>query len=336
MFCEKCGAQIPDDAVFCPKCGYKIAQGSGSVSKGQSQGDSRPVIAAPQIQEFKCPSCGAPLKPQLGEMIITCEYCGASVSLFSEGWKNIEKHTMLPLKVLDSQSLLDTLKLYMDRGLLHKHLEEDSKCEQTSLAYVPYWIVPVSARTSYTAISAASEVGEIAGSTLLMGLMGGAMGGRGGLGMGLMGGAMVGGMMAGGMGSGNLRAYTYDQNYNYPVVAVKSLLNYQPRDYVFDLGSRVIFDISKVTGNVKALNGDVGEDSAKYEAKTYVDQLQSQKVHAMHHMVQQISTKDDVGDPELLHVPVWFAKFSHKKDLISLVIDGSNGKIINSIGLEKE
>ena len=339
MYCDKCGAQIPDDAVFCPKCGNKVSSsGATATQSATPKSSERPVIAAPEIQALKCPSCGAPLKPAMGEMIITCEYCGASVTLNSDGWKNVDKHSMLPLKIKDSDSLTAILKDYMDRGLLKRHLEEESKNESMNLAYIPYWIVPVSARTQYTAVSAASEVGTVAGSALLIGLMGGAMGGgRGrGAGMGMMEGAMMGGMMMGGMGrgNGNLRAYTLDQNYDYPIVAVKGLLGYQPKEYAFELQSRVIFDVSQVPKGIKVLNGDVSEESAKYEAKTYVDQLQSKKVHDQHHMVQKITTEDDVTDPELLHVPVWFAKFSHKGREISLVIDASSGKVINSIGLE--
>jgi uncharacterized Zn finger protein (UPF0148 family) len=335
MYCEKCGTQIADDALFCPKCGTKTSL-AASGDAGQKNQESRPVIAPPEIQAIKCPSCGAPLKPELGEMIITCEYCGASVTLNSDGWRNVQKHSMLPIKIIDRDTLTKFLHDYMDRGLLRRHLEEESQNEGMNLAYVPYWIVPVSARTQYTAVSGAAEAGTIASTALLMGLMGGAMGGRGrgGFGMGLVGGTMVGGMMMGGGGANTLRAYTLDNNYDYPVVAVKGLLNYQPRDYSFDLQSRVIFDVSKQPKGIKILNGDVGEDSAKYEAKTYVDQLQSSKAHEKHHMIQKIVTQDDVAEPELLHVPIWFAKFTHKGKQISLVIDASNGKVINSIGLQ--
>jgi hypothetical protein len=81
------------------------------------------------------------------------------------------------------------------------------------------------------------------------------------------------------------------------------------------------------------LNGDVGEDTARYQAKTMVDQLQSEKAHAAHHMIQQISTESDLGEGELLHAPVWFARYEHKGNRIVLVIDGNSSGVINSIGL---
>jgi len=66
----------------------------------------------------------------------------------------------------------------MDRGLLHRHLYEDSKLEELNLSYVPYWIVSVSARTSIVASDVAVQVGEIATTAAVFGIMGSAMSGR--------------------------------------------------------------------------------------------------------------------------------------------------------------
>ena len=124
-----------------------------------------------------------------------------------------------------------------------------------------------------------------------------------------------------------------DENYNFPVIALKALTEYQPKDYQFDLEGRTLFDISKVPKNVKVLNGDIGEDVAKSQAKTLVDQLQSQKAHAKYQMIQQLTTQSEVGDVELLHVPIWFARYDHKGKKIVLVLDANSGRLINSMGL---
>ncbi len=342
MFCEKCGNQIPDDAVYCPKCGAKQEKTSAVAGGPQQSNGSSPqenVIAASGVQELKCPGCGAPIKPQFGEMVITCEYCGTSISLANAGWKNIKKHSMLPVSLATKDSAIADLKSKMDHGLLRRHLEEESNLEELNLSYIPYWVVPVAAITHYTAVDAAAEVGTIAASAALIGLASGGFGGNnrmgGGLGVGLLEGTMVGGMMGGGFGgNGNIRAYTLDNNYNYPVVAVKALSQYQPKDYSFDLSRRVDFSSSSIPKGIKILNGDVGEDSAKYESKTLVDQLQSQRAHSQHHMIRSIQTQSEVGEAELLHVPIWFARFTYKKKTIILVVDASNGGVINSVGLD--
>lgn len=336
MFCLKCGAQLPDDAGFCFKCGTKVGvvQAPQPTSASQQQ-----VIAPAAATSLKCPSCGAPITPRFGEMLITCEYCGTGVSLGNDGWKGINKHTMLPLKIVKQDDVIKEIHGLMDKGLLHRHLQESSTLQEVNLALVPYWLIPVSARTSLVAVDMAAEAGSIATTAALAGIMGGAIGGggrRGFGGGGLVTGMVLGTMMSGGGfgggGQGTRRAYQMNNDYNFPTVAMKALTEYQPKDYQFNLGDRVIFDATKVKG-VKVLNGDVGEDVAKTQAKTMVDQLQSDKAHATHHMIQQLQTESDVGEAELLHAPVWFARYDHKNGRIVLVIDGNSGGVINSVGL---
>ena len=136
-----------------------------------------------------------------------------------------------------------------------------------------------------------------------------------------------------GGGGGMRKTEQMDENYNFPVIALKALTDYQPKEYQFNLEGRELFDISKLPKDVKILNGDISEDVAKSQAKTLVDQLQSQKAHAKYHMIQSMHTDSDVGDVELLHVPVWFAKYDHKGNKIVLVIDANSGRVINSFGL---
>jgi hypothetical protein len=283
-------------------------------------------------------------------MVITCEYCGYGVTLGTQGWINIQKQTMLTLKVATVEQVNSIITPMMDRGLLHRHLHEDSTQEEMSLTYVPYWIVSVSARTTIIAANETAQIAQTATTAALMGVIFGGMSGgfrvgrrlfEGGVGIrGLLTGALGLGwmrIMAFGMGMGRMggmkRTEQMDANYNFPVIALKALMDYQPRDYQFNLEGRELFDVSKLPKDVKILNGDVSEDVAKSQAKTLVDQLQSQKAHAKYHMIESIHTDSDVGDVELLHVPVWFAKYDHKGNKIVLVIDANSGRVINSVGL---
>ena len=327
----------------------------------QTRGEAAPVkqqevLASAGATSLKCPSCGAPIAPKFGEMVITCEYCGSGVSLGNQGWTGIQKQTMLPLKVANEDAVNGIIVPMMDKGLLHRHLHEDSKQEEMNLSYVPYWIVNVSARTTVVAADMAMQVGQTATTAALMGVilggMGGGFGGGGGGGRrravalpaldsiravsrGFMATHfMMWGMGMGmGYGSGYRKTEQMDANYNFPVVALKALTEYQPKDYQFDLDGRELFDIAKIPKGFKILNGDIGEDAARGQAKTLVDQLQSDKAHAKYHMIQQLNTQSDVGDVELLHAPIWFARFDHKGNKIVLVIDANSGRMINSMGL---
>jgi hypothetical protein len=309
---------------------------------------------------LKCPNCGAPIAPKFGEMVITCEYCGGGVTLGSQGWTNIQKQTMLDLRVATVDQVNAIITPLMDKGLLHRHLHEDSTQEEMNLTYIPYWIVSVSARTTVVATNEMAQIGQTATTAALMGVILGGMGGEfggGGRGGGFGGRRrafgkklelettgrfsgillhshfMAFGMGMGYGGSGMRKTEQMDANYNFPVVALKALSEYQPHNYVFNLEGRQLFDITKLPKNAKALNGDISEDAAKSQAKTLVDQLQSEKAHAKYHMIQQIHTESDIGDVELLHVPIWFARYDHKGKKIVLVIDANSGGIVNSMGL---
>lgn len=363
MFCPKCGAQLPDDATFCMKCGTRItafpSQQEGQPGQKQAA-PATPILAPSGATSLKCPSCGAPIAPKFGEMIITCEYCGTGVTLGNDGWRSIEKQTMLPIVYAEEEKVVGKIHDLMDKGLLHRHLQEDSTREEMSLSMVPYWIVQVSAMTSIVVEDVAAQTAQTATTAALLAvILGGAMGGGGMgshgrrhlipklpslrlpvFGMPFMGG--FGGLGGGGpsqinfysprMGS-NQRTYDMAGNYNFPIVALKALNEYQPKSYQFKLDNRMLFDVTKVPKGVKILNGDIGEEAAKYQAKALVDQLQSEKAHAQYHMIQQLHTQVDVAEAELLHAPIWFARYDHKGNKIVLVIDGYSGDVINSIGL---
>ena len=220
---------------------------------------------------------------------------------------------MLPIKFPDKDPMMAKIHDLMDKGFLHRHLQEDSTLQEMTLSLVPYWIVPVSARTSITAANMMQQTAQTATTAALMGVVLGGLAGGGGeaavdsvragygrprcrrihLGLGT---ARLGMFMGGGMGGGGgaRKAEEMDNNYNFPVVALKALTEYQPKDYVFNLSDRTLFDVSKVPKGIPILNGDVGEDDAKNQAKTYVDQVQSQKAHDKYHMIQQMHTDMDV------------------------------------------
>ncbi len=329
MYCPKCGAQLPDDAHFCLKCGIDVATAQSSPAKPTAT----PVIAPIGATALRCPHCGAPISPKFGEMVITCEYCGTGITLGNDGWRGIQKQTMLPLRSAEKEKIVTEMHSLMDRGLLHRHLQEGSKLEELNMSFIPYWIVSSSARTSIVASDVAVQTGEIATTAALIGIMGSGMGGRrGGFAGPLIAGAMLGSAMGAGQG-GARKTYQMDDNYNFPIVALKAFTQYQPRNYQFNLSDRVLFDVSKVPEGIKILNGDVGEEAARYQAKTFVDQLQSDKAHEQYHMIQQLHTDVDVADAELLYAPIWFAQYDHNGRKIILVIDGNSGGVINSIGL---
>lgn len=337
MHCPWCGTRLPEGAAYCLRCGSKM-QPPAIFTTSTTSYPPTAVVAPVGVASLKCPSCGAPISPKFGEMMISCQYCGNSITLGNEGWRNIQKHTMLPLRVKDRSTVEAASHALMNRGVLRWHIWERSTLEETTLSYVPYWIISVSARTSIIAVDTASQVASVATTAAILGAATAASqhGHRGG--GRAFGPAILGGVMAGTMGRGGsiaTKAYQMSENHNYPVVASRALSEYQPHDFEFALQERQLFEVSKLPKGVRILNGDIGEQDAKQQARALVDQLQSQKAHERYHMIQQLKTDITMGDAELLHVPVWVGRYLFKgKNKIVIVIDGNSGAPIHTVGLD--
>ena len=92
---------------------------------------------------------------------------------------------MLSLTVGTIDKVNSIITPLIDKGLLHRHLHEDSKQEELSLTYVPYWIVSVSTRTNIIAADETAQIAQATTTAALMGVIFGGMSGgfgRGGFG----------------------------------------------------------------------------------------------------------------------------------------------------------
>jgi len=326
VFCVKCGASLPDGAQFCFKCGTPVpGAGGAGAPVAKAAAPTTPSLGAAGVQELKCPACGAPIHPVFGEMVISCDYCGGSVTLGGGGWKEISKHTMLPLKVTDRAAVLKVVQEYVDSGFFRRHDFEDSKIVDEKLSYVPFWVVPASASTTYqyqaVATSVGTTVGTMAAGAVLGSFLGGRVGGGGTTVVPIFGGPVV----------NSNRSESISGQYEYPVVAVKAMTAYQPKNYAFGLADRTFFDKKGIPAGTPVLNGDLGEDDAQHAAQAYVQTLQSEAAHKKHSMVSKLQTQVEVSEAELLHVPIWYFQLDHKGTKSTVLIDGHAGRVIQTV-----
>ncbi|MDE1819705.1 MAG: zinc ribbon domain-containing protein [Euryarchaeota archaeon] len=333
MFCNACGQQNPDGAAFCARCGRPLAAtASGGAPAGYGAPPPPPPpqqAAAPiDLKSLKCKQCGAPLNPSGNDAIITCEYCGTSVTISGAGLKAIQNHSMLVPQVLDQQQAMAAVGKWMNsQGLFHRHDYETSKLLEAKVQMVPFWIIPSSAVTHYVYQDAGVEAAEIGGGLAAAALLGGRGGGAGNL----LGGMMLGSAMGGGGANMAKRAAELAGQYQFPIIGVKGLGAYQPKEYQFDLTSRVPYDKRKAPNGIPVLNGDVSEDDAKFQAKNMVVQLQAAKARHQHRMIEQLNTEVNVSDGELLHAPVWYMNFQKKNGQNEMiVIDAARNAVMNA------
>ena len=320
MNCPKCGTSLPDGARFCYSCGNSLAPPPPPPPATASG----PPLAPAGAQELKCPACGAPVHPVFGEMVITCEYCGGSVTLGGTGWKEISKHTMLPPRVLTAEQALQIVRGSLDTGFFHHTVFEESKVVEQKLSMVPFWVMPVSASTTFVYQDVATSVGATVGTMVAAEVIGSALGGN------RRGGFVPIPIMTGPVINSN-REDAISGMYEFPVVAVKGMTAYQPKSYEFSLRERSFFDKKQVPANAPVLNGDLGEDAAQHAARSFVTQLQSDLAHKKHHMVSQLRTQVDVSEGELLHVPIWYFLLERKGVRTAVLVDAHAGKVMQTI-----
>lgn len=327
MNCPNCHAELPDAARFCYACGRPIAGGvpAGSPGAPPPPPPTPPPAGAGANELTKCPACGAPLHPVFGEMVISCDYCGGSVTLGGAGWKEISKHTILAPKVMNAADALRAVHDYLDVGLLHRKAFEESTIVEQKLSFVPFWIVPVSASTNFVYTDVAVSVGSTAATVAAAELLGGALGGRRG------GGGFIPVPIMMGSPVNASRQDTITGQYEFPVVAVKSMGAYQPKDYKFALEERTYFDKKVIPSGSPVLNGDLGEDAAQHAAQAFVTQLQTELAHKKHYMVSQLNCQAQVSEAELLHVPVWYFLLDRKGTKAMILVDSHAGRVMQTV-----
>jgi zinc-ribbon domain len=323
MFCSRCGTQLPDNARFCYSCGAQLGGGSsapGAPGMGAPPPPPPPPTAPSAPKDLKCPTCGAPLSPEIGDAVLTCQYCGATVSIAGTGWKPVTQHSMLMAQLMDQDAALKIVQKSMDAGFFHGHRFEESKVNEAKFVFAPYWIVPSTAMTRYSyqeGMVPGGGMGATIGTMAASSLIGNALSrGRGEVFVP--------------MGGGNMptRQDQMSGNYQFPVVAVKGYNQYQPKSYQFNLQARQPYKKENVPGGATVLNGDVGETEAQQAARAYVAQMQAELIHKKHGNVTGVQSNVDVGEPELLHAPVWYFNLDHKGKPAVLLVDANASRVM--------
>ena len=103
------------------------------------------------VKEIRCPHCGAPIKFNPGEIVATCQYCGYTV-VIETGEAFVFEHSMF-LNECDESKVEKLVKEWMNSGFLKpKDLAKKSKITEKNLFYIPFWLIPVEATTTYKGI----------------------------------------------------------------------------------------------------------------------------------------------------------------------------------------
>src|SRR3989337_3790989 len=103
------------------------------------------------VDSLSCPKCGGPLKLEVGEVIVTCEYCGTASRIVGDR-PFLVRHGMLAHR-LDRAGAEAAIAGWMEGGFLKPDdLRESSRLESLECVYVPFYVFEVDVTTSYAGI----------------------------------------------------------------------------------------------------------------------------------------------------------------------------------------
>lgn len=103
------------------------------------------------VEKVTCPNCGAPLKIQAGEIVITCEYCGTAVNLKAEK-PFVFKHSIIPNKY-PREDIENKVRSWMRSGFaMPEDLARNAQFKEVRLVFLPFYVITAQAVTEYEGI----------------------------------------------------------------------------------------------------------------------------------------------------------------------------------------
>ncbi|MEM0492454.1 MAG: hypothetical protein QXS02_00630 [Candidatus Thermoplasmatota archaeon] len=260
-----------------------------------------------------CKNCGAPLEFGYGATVITCDYCGSSMTLSGDVAKLISKHTML-LNKITRDDAINSAKKWMDAGIFRVNVARDSQIGTVELKYLPVWIIPVTIRGNYEGVFCGGyhADGRLVSDSFKQKDAKGVLSGIGKIAGRFMLDALSHSGSRDNRRSEEYRSGVINDQY-YELILARRSTTMDLTKYPIPLGGKAIFDLNKVksTGG-EILDGDMLEDEAKAKAEVSCVEKTRRKLSHQIDRIQRFDIKTEIGEGELIHVPIWLVHYIHK------------------------
>ncbi len=103
------------------------------------------------VSEIQCKNCGAPLSLRPGELVSTCRYCGYTSVVGADTPFQLE-HSLI-INNYNTIAITDILHDWMGSGFMKPaDLQKKGRILSLELRYLPFWLVPLKATSSYEGI----------------------------------------------------------------------------------------------------------------------------------------------------------------------------------------
>jgi len=273
-----------------------------------------PTQPAPRPKLEACPNCGAPLRYDPEEIIVTCSYCGYTINVTGE---EIRRHSMLPLLI----SGADAIKIAKDYAaksiFVTSKAAEEAEWGDVRLYWVPLWLYTVNVKgyvVGRKALIATRDTKKQVFQEVGVGLLGAALSSAfGGFGRAI----------SKGLQAREERA-EISETLDVPVIARKSAM------FQLEAGKWRV-PVEKKEPYRKAVQGEVlGAELTEKEAREKAISEALATIRSRYTVLLRFDVDAQVlGEGELVHAPFWFIKYIMKGREYAVVVDGCSGQVVS-------
>jgi len=285
----------------------------------------QPPVPAPkptQPPPTNCTNCGAPFNVTQEDLIITCRYCGFTMTVATR--EEIKKHSMLENRLF-AQQAVEAAQKYMDKGILRVGVSKDASVTNVKLRYVPFWVCSANANTFFRGVTGSGIMGEIHQAQE-------AVTDKRASGLKKFGKLVFAGVKAYAETQQKDRgpqtvSYSFSDNYIWPTLARRTMIS-EINYYDVPAARKIPFDVGKIPSDSEFLNIELSEEEAKATLRSEVEAKERLIASGKVDTLETCNTTVVLGEAELVHAPVWFVHYTLKGENYVIAVDGCEGKVL--------
>jgi DNA-directed RNA polymerase subunit RPC12/RpoP len=275
-----------------------------------------------QSPPTKCNNCGAPFNITQEDLIITCRYCGFTVTVATR--EEIKKHSMLENRLF-AQQAVEAAQKYMDKGIFRVGVSKEASITNVKLRYVPFWVCSASANTSFKGVTGSGVMGEIHQAQE-------AVTDKRSSGLAKFGKLVLAGAKAYAETQQKDRkpqtvSYSFSNNYVWPTLARRTMIS-EINYYDVPAAKKIPFDVGMLPSDAEFLNIELNEEEAKVKIEAEVEAREKLIASGKVDTLEMCNTNITLGEGELVHAPVWFVHYTLKGENYVIAVDGCEGKVL--------
>jgi len=283
-----------------------------------------PVPAQKPVQPppTNCTNCGAPLSVTQEDLVVTCRYCGFTMTVATR--EEIKRHSMLENRLF-AQQAVEAAQKYMDKGVFRVGVSKDASVTNVKLRYVPFWVCSANANTFFRGTTGSGIMGEI--HQAQEAVTDKRAGGLKKFGKLVLAGAKAYSEMQQKDRRPQNVSYSFSNNYIWPTLARQTMIS-EINFYDVPAARKIPFDVGKIPPDAEFLNIELNEEEAKAKVKSEVEAKERLIASGKVDTLETCNANVVLGEAELVHAPVWFVHYTLKGENYVIAVDGCEGKVL--------